>query len=110
MKIREVMYATADQQFARRLAELRTHSNVSLAELAHAIGVSKTAIWKYIHGKTLVPAERLERMARAMHCEESDLRMPPGSPLPRLSFRPAGRRIDPPSLQRKLPWPASTDV
>jgi transcriptional regulator with XRE-family HTH domain len=89
------MHGTVDQQVARRLAELRAHSNVSLAELARAIGVTKKTVWRYVHGKTHIPAERLEMMARAMHCKESDLSMPPGSPLPRLSFRPVGRQITP---------------
>jgi hypothetical protein len=45
-----------------------------------------------VHGKSHIPSERLGTIARAMHCEERDLQMPPGSPLPRLRFRPARRQ------------------
>jgi hypothetical protein len=51
--------------------------------------------WKCVHGKSHVPAERLETMARAMHVEGRYLHMPPGSPLPRLRFRP--KWLQPPS-------------
>jgi hypothetical protein len=37
------------------------------------------------------PSQRADRLPRVMHCEESDLHMLPGSPLPRLRFRPARR-------------------
>jgi transcriptional regulator with XRE-family HTH domain len=88
-KSREMMHEPVDQKLAYRLRELRAHCNISLAELARAVGVTKGTAWKYVHGKSHVPAERLETLARVMHCEESDLHTPPGSPLPRLRFRPA---------------------
>jgi transcriptional regulator with XRE-family HTH domain len=73
--------------------ELRAHCNISLTELARAIGVTKGTIWKYVHGKSHVPAERLETMARPMHFEEHYLYMSPGSPLPRLRFVQRGGKL-----------------
>ena len=67
-------------------------SNISLTELAGALGVTRETISRYVHGKSHIPSERLGTMARAMHCEERDLQMPPGSPLPRLRFRPVRRQ------------------
>jgi transcriptional regulator with XRE-family HTH domain len=96
------MHGPVDQKLARRLMELRAHCNISLTELAGAIGVTKGTIWKYVHGKSHVPAERLGQIARALHCEEHNLRMPPGSPLPQLRFRPVGRQIAPTSLRGKI--------
>ena len=82
------MQTPVDQELARRLKELRKHANISLAELAAAIGVTKAAIWQYEHGQRHVSPLRLEEIARALYCEERHLQMPPGSPLPRLSIRP----------------------
>jgi transcriptional regulator with XRE-family HTH domain len=77
--------------------ELRAYCNITPRELARAVGVTRGTISDYLHGKSSVPSERLATLARAMHCEERDLRMPPGSPLPRLRFRPAGRQNAQPS-------------
>ena len=96
------MHEPVDQNLACRLRELRAHCNISLAELARAIGVTKGTAWKYMHGKSHVPAERLESLARVMHCEESNLHMPPGTPLPRLRFRPASWQNDLPSSPYKI--------
>jgi len=91
------MREPVDQKLACRLRELRAHCNISMAELARAIGVTKGTISGYLHGKSNIPSERLGTFARAMHCEERDLHMPPGSPLPRLRFCPAGRQDAQPS-------------
>src|SRR5215472_11833801 len=97
------MHRTVDQNLARRLMELRAHCNISLIELAQALGVTRETISKYMHGKSSVPSERLGTLARAMYCEERDLHMPPGSLLPRLRFRPA-RRQDAQSLPYKIDY------
>ena len=76
------MHEPADQNLACRLRELRAPCNISLTELAGALGITRETISRYVHGKTHIPSERLRTMARAMHCEERDLRMSPGSPLP----------------------------
>ena len=89
---REIMHEPVDQNLAYRLRELRAHSNISLTELAGTLGVTKETISRYVHGKSHIPSERLETLARAMHCEERDLQMPPGSPLPRLRFWRARRQ------------------
>ena len=89
---REIMHEPVDQNLAYRLGELHAHSNISLTELAGALGVTRETISRYVHGKSHIPSERLETLARAMHCEQRDLQMPPGSPLPRLRFRPARRQ------------------
>jgi transcriptional regulator with XRE-family HTH domain len=68
--------------------ELRAHCNISPAQLAGALGVTRGIISDYVHGRSNVPTEQLEALARPMYCEVSDLHMPPGSPLPRLRFRP----------------------
>ena len=88
---REIMHEPVDQNLACRLTELRAHCNISLTELAGS-GVTRETISRYVHGKSHIPSERLGTIARAMHCEERDLQMPPGSPLPRLRFRPARRQ------------------
>jgi transcriptional regulator with XRE-family HTH domain len=85
---REIMHEPVDQNLAYRLRELRAHSNTSLTELAGTLGVTRETISRYVHGRSHFPSERLD----AMHCEERDLQMPPGSPLPRLRFRPARRQ------------------
>ena len=82
------MEGPINQELARRLKELREHAKISLAELAVAIGVTKATIWQYEHGKRSISRLRLEKIARALYCEERHLQMPPGSPLPRLSIRP----------------------
>src|SRR6516164_187675 len=82
------MGVSVDLELACRLKELRKHANISLAELAAAIGVTKATTWQYEHGQRRVSPLRLEELARALYCEERDLRMPSGSPLPRLSIRP----------------------
>jgi transcriptional regulator with XRE-family HTH domain len=82
------MGLSVDQELARRLKELRKHANISLAELAAAIGVTKATIWQYEQGQRRVSPLRLEEIARALYCEQRHLQMPPGSPLPRLSIRP----------------------
>jgi transcriptional regulator with XRE-family HTH domain len=89
---REIMYEPVDQKLAYRLRELRAHCNISLTELAGALGVTRETISRYLYGKSHIPSERLGTMARAMHCEERDLQMLPGSPLPRLRFRPVRRQ------------------
>jgi transcriptional regulator with XRE-family HTH domain len=89
---REIMHEPVEQNLAYRLRELRAHSNISLTELAGILGVTRETISRYVHGKSHIPSERLETLARALHCEERDLQMPPGSPLPRLRFRPARRQ------------------
>jgi transcriptional regulator with XRE-family HTH domain len=99
---REIMHEPVDQNLAYRLRELRAHSNISLTELAGTLGVTRETISRYVHGKSHIPSERLETLARAMHCEQRDLQMPPGSPLPRLRFRPARR-------QNALPSPYKID-
>ena len=95
------MEGPINQELARRLKELRKHANISLAELAAAIGVTKAAIWQYEHGQRRVSPLRLEELARALYCEERDLRMPSGSPLPRLSIRPQ-RQTTPTDLRVPL--------
>jgi transcriptional regulator with XRE-family HTH domain len=109
-----IMHEPVDQKLACRLRELRAHCNISLAELARAIGVTKGTTWKYMHGKSRVPAERLEMLARVMHCEEGNLHMPPGSPLPRLRFRQAREQTagsSPFKVDFKIPYylPSSAD-
>jgi transcriptional regulator with XRE-family HTH domain len=112
---RATMHNQADLKFAGRLRELRAHCNISLAELARAIGVTKGTAWKYMRGKSSVPTERLEILARAMHCEESDLHTPPGSPLPQLRLRPARQQSaqsSPYKIDFKIPYyhlPVSAD-
>ena len=98
----KIMHEPVDQNLACRLRELRSHCNISLTELAGALGVTRETISRYVHGKSHIPCERLGTMARAMHCEERDLQMPPGSPLPRLRFRPSSRQMAPTSLQGKI--------
>jgi hypothetical protein len=56
--------------------------------LAAAIGVAKATIWQHEHGRRRISPQRLAEFGRALYCEERDLQMPPGSPLPRLSIRP----------------------
>jgi transcriptional regulator with XRE-family HTH domain len=80
------MGVSGDQELACRLKELRKHANISLAELAAAIGFTKATIWRYEHGQRRVL--RLDEIARALYCDEQHLHMPAGSPLPRLSIRP----------------------
>jgi transcriptional regulator with XRE-family HTH domain len=87
------MGLSVDQGLARRLKELRKHANISLAELAAVIGVTKATIWQYEHGQRRVSPLRLEELARALYCEQLHLRMPPGSPLPRLRIRPRRQMV-----------------
>src|SRR6476620_7503176 len=75
---REIMHELVDQNLAYRLGELRAHSNISLTELAGALGVTRETISRYVHGKSHIPTERLGTMARALNCAERDLYMPPG--------------------------------
>jgi transcriptional regulator with XRE-family HTH domain len=82
------MGVSVDQELACRLKELRKHANISLAELAAGIGLTKATIWQYEHGQRRISALRLEELARALYCDERHLRMPPASPLPSLRFRP----------------------
>ena len=82
------MGVSVDLELACRLKELRKHANISLAELAAAIGVTKATIWQYEHGQRRVSPLRLEEIARALYCDERHLHMPPRSPLPRLRIRP----------------------
>jgi transcriptional regulator with XRE-family HTH domain len=91
------MHGPVDQNLARRLVELRAHCKISPTELSRALSVTRGTISDYLHGKSHIPTEQLGTLARAMHCEERDLHMPPGSPLPRLRFRPAGRQNAPSS-------------
>ena len=82
------MKGKPNRALAARLCELQAHSKISLQHLANIVGVSKTAIWKYLKGETHVPADRLPRFALAYRCDEADLLMAPGSPLPK-KFRAA---------------------
>jgi transcriptional regulator with XRE-family HTH domain len=95
------MGVSVDQELAYRLKELRKHANISLAELAAAIGVTKATIWQYEHGQRRVSPLRLEEIARALYCDEHHLRMPPASPLPRLRIRPR-RQTTPTDLRVPL--------
>ena len=76
------MYELVDQKLAYRLRELRAHCNISLTELAGALGVTRETISRYLHGKSHIPSERLGTMARAMHCEERDLQCCPAHRCP----------------------------
>jgi transcriptional regulator with XRE-family HTH domain len=82
--------------------ELRAYCNISPTELGRAVGVNKATIWQYENGKTRIPSKRLEAIARALHCEDHNLHMPPGSPLPRLRFRPTQRQTAPRSSLGKI--------
>jgi transcriptional regulator with XRE-family HTH domain len=105
---RDGMGVSVDQELARRLGELRKHAKKSMAELAAAIGVTKATIWQYEHGKRSISRLRLEKIARALYCEERHLHMPLGSPLPRLSIRPR-RQTAPTDLRIQLYRPIVGD-
>jgi transcriptional regulator with XRE-family HTH domain len=96
------MQGPVDTKLARRLAELRRNSNLSLAKLADAVGVTKATIWNYEHALTHIPAERLAAMAGAMGIEERHLHMEPGAPLPKVSFRSAAKTATPQDWESRI--------
>ena len=63
-----------------RISEIREDRNLTQAELAHAIGVSKYRQFHYEHGQTRIAVEYLERLAEVLHCKMKELRAPAGSP------------------------------
>jgi transcriptional regulator with XRE-family HTH domain len=72
---------------ARRLVELRKHANMSLDELARALGLkSKTTIWRWEHGLAPIPHQYIKAMADVMRFHVRYFDMPPGAPLPKLSI------------------------
>lgn len=77
----------SNQRLGKRLAMIREHRHQSQAELAAAIGVTKSAISQYERGRITIKASRLEELARALHCRSADLLAPLNVPLPRASFR-----------------------
>jgi transcriptional regulator with XRE-family HTH domain len=78
------MKGPVDLDLAHRLAELREHAGLSLAELADASTVNKSTIHRYEHGKIHIPVQRLNAFAAAMHVDRRYALMPPGAPLPKL--------------------------
>ena len=81
------MKGPIDLNLASRLAELRKHVRMSLAELAAAGGIHKSTLDRYEQGKIRIPADRLGALAAAMHFDKHYLFMPPGAPLPKIRFR-----------------------
>lgn len=77
----------SNQQIGKRLAMIREHRRQSQGELAAAVGVAKSTIGHYEHGRTRILAARLRQLAQALHCRVTDLLDAPDAPLPRASFR-----------------------
>jgi transcriptional regulator with XRE-family HTH domain len=65
-----------NEHFGPRLALARTTYGLSQRQLAKAIGVTVGAIQAYEHGRSRIPAERLEQMARVLQQEPGDLLKP----------------------------------
>jgi transcriptional regulator with XRE-family HTH domain len=87
----------SDQQIGKRLAMIREHRRQSQAELAAAVGVSKSTISHYEHDRARILAPRLAQLAQALHCRVSDL-LDADAPLPRASFRGGPRNGTPAGL------------
>jgi transcriptional regulator with XRE-family HTH domain len=72
-----------DITIGKRIAEIRKHREMSLADLAAAIEVSKTTTFRSEHGLRRIAVEEIERLATALHCTVDDLRAPLEAPMPR---------------------------
>lgn len=67
--------------FGKRIEQLRKGRNMTLAEVADALGVSKPTVWAWEKGKARPVAERLPALAKALGIEEAELlslNEPPG--------------------------------
>jgi transcriptional regulator with XRE-family HTH domain len=79
------------EQVGRRLVAIRKDRNMTEQQLGDVIGVSRSEIWQYEHGRIRVVLLRLGDIARALHCKRADLLQPLDAPLPQLprrGFRP----------------------
>ncbi|TCJ32183.1 helix-turn-helix domain-containing protein [Parafrankia sp. BMG5.11] len=56
-----------------KLAKLRRESELSMAEVAERLGVSKPTVWAWENGKTLPRRDRMPAIAEALNIAESEL-------------------------------------
>ena len=82
------MRGPIDRNLAKRLGEVRRYMRMTLADLEQASGIKKSTIHRYETGKIHIPVERHIELAKALHCDRQCLEMPPGSPMPKIRFRP----------------------
>ena len=61
------------REFAHRLVELMVDNGFDQSYLSEASGVSQQSISNYIHRKTMPTGFVIDKLARALHCEVSDL-------------------------------------
>lgn len=61
------------REFAHRLVEQMVDNGFDQSYLSEASGVSQQSISNYIHRKTMPTGFVIDKLARALHCEVSDL-------------------------------------
>jgi DNA-binding XRE family transcriptional regulator len=71
----------------QRVAMIRVHRMVTQAELAAAIGVSRSMMHQIEYGHTRIRLGPAMRLAAALHCTVGDLLIPLNTPMPRMRFR-----------------------
>jgi transcriptional regulator with XRE-family HTH domain len=75
-----------EEEIGKRIEMIRKDRGMRRTDLAKAIGVSKSAIFRYEHGHTQLGFEQLERLADALNCRLRDLIAPLDAALPRMRF------------------------
>jgi transcriptional regulator with XRE-family HTH domain len=67
------MKRQGDADLARNISTIRQQRGLSLADVAHGLGVKKSTIWHYEHGTSRPPGPRLRRLASVLSCSVADL-------------------------------------
>jgi transcriptional regulator with XRE-family HTH domain len=76
----------------QRVAMIRVHRMVTQAELAAAIGVSRSMMHLIEYGHTRIRLDMAKRLAAALHCTVGDLLLPLDTPMPRVRLRRRSKR------------------
>ena len=71
-----------DPRIGKRIAVLRTASQLTQEQVAELVGISRPTITNYETGKIAVPIMMLDKLARALKCKPIDFLRPPDAPLP----------------------------
>ena len=64
-----------------KIRELRTAAGISCSELGRITGIDPSLMSRYELGKTHVPAHALQRIAKALKCDVSELTLEPLEPI-----------------------------